>query len=326
MGKTPEEGSLENRAERVVNTRIIINSSIRRSKSKRIESALRSQLAGTSVETVRTAYAGHATQIARRSAEDGTDTVIVVGGDGTINEVVSGIWGSNIVLGIIPAGTANDIACHYRIPKNVEHACRIIAARNTRRVDAISVNSWHYLATGGVGIPCDAIRFAEAFRRCWLLGWSPVILMGSLLYVWGLMCALLRYSRWRHPLIVENGNQRWEVDAFSLTVGLFPTLGKHYKILPGAAGHDGRMGICLIENCQNPLRLLRSVFSTLSGRHIGMANVQTFRTTCLSVRSRRPISLFGDGEIRPRSTLFRMKHVPGVVNLIVPRREQGELI
>ena len=73
--------------------------------------------------------------IARRAVKDGYKTVIAMGGDGTIGAVIRGIAGSDITLGIIAAGTMNDIAASLSIPEDVEEACALIAKGKTRKLD-----------------------------------------------------------------------------------------------------------------------------------------------------------------------------------------------
>src|SRR5512143_1804586 len=65
--------------------------------------------------------------IARRAVEDGYPVVIAMGGDGTIGAVIEGIAGSDVKLGILPAGTANDIAASLGIPEDLKQACQLIA-------------------------------------------------------------------------------------------------------------------------------------------------------------------------------------------------------
>src|SRR5450759_2657026 len=73
--------------------------------------------------------------IARRAVKDGYKTVIARGGDGTVGAVIRGIAGSDITLGIIAAGTMNDIAASLGIPEDVEEACSLIAKGETRKLD-----------------------------------------------------------------------------------------------------------------------------------------------------------------------------------------------
>ncbi len=82
---------------------------------------------------------GHARELAARAAGEGAETVIVIGGDGTINEVLNGLLGSGCDriprLGIIPAGSSNDLSKCVGIPQKVQRACETIINGRTRRID-----------------------------------------------------------------------------------------------------------------------------------------------------------------------------------------------
>ena len=79
--------------------------------------------------------------IAREAVKDGYDVVIAMGGDGTLGAVISGIAGSKVKLGIIAAGTENDIARSLGIPEDLKEACALIASGHTRKLDLGQVST-----------------------------------------------------------------------------------------------------------------------------------------------------------------------------------------
>jgi diacylglycerol kinase (ATP) len=82
-----------------------------------------------------------ATPIARRAIKKGYKVVIAMGGDGTIEAVMRGLIGSNVRLGIVPAGTQNNIAMSLGISKDLEEACALIASDHTRKLDVGQVKT-----------------------------------------------------------------------------------------------------------------------------------------------------------------------------------------
>ena len=82
-----------------------------------------------------------AISIARQAVKDGYDVVIAMGGDGTLGAVIRGIAGSKVRLGIIPAGTENDIAKSLGIPEDLKEACALIASGHTRKLDLGQVST-----------------------------------------------------------------------------------------------------------------------------------------------------------------------------------------
>src|SRR5215216_7350034 len=82
-----------------------------------------------------------AVPIAKKAVKNGYSTVIAMGGDGTISAVVRGIAGSKVHLGIISAGTENDIATSLGIPTDIKDACTLIASDHTRDLDIAQIST-----------------------------------------------------------------------------------------------------------------------------------------------------------------------------------------
>src|SRR6185437_15177298 len=95
---------------------------------------------GHFVEPLITFESGEAAAMAAEAARRGVDVVAAAGGDGTVNEVVNGLDGYDVPLGIIPLGTANDFARQVGIPADADHAMDVILQRKPRRVDTCALN------------------------------------------------------------------------------------------------------------------------------------------------------------------------------------------
>jgi YegS/Rv2252/BmrU family lipid kinase len=297
--------------------RFVINSQGRQDRGH-LETVITRVLRGVDFDVRLTEYHGHATDIARESERDGVNSIVAVGGDGTINEILNGIIGTQIALGVIPTGTANDLASYCQIPKDIKRACEIVRDRRIRRADTIRVNDWHYLTVGGIGIPCDAIAAARRINDGLPIGNRLIAALGSKSYVLGLSQAMLNPGRWRHPVSIRFNNTALHTDAFSLTAGNQPELGGHFRLSPEATNNDGLMAICLIENCRSRTQLLKSVLRTFSGSHTHAQNVRTFTARSVTIESPQPIPFFGDGEIIQNDSHFHLKVLPRAVRLIVP--------
>ena len=97
--------------------------------------------AGLKVDVALAKPKKEAIPIARKAVKDGYDVVIAMGGDGTIGAVIRGIAGSKVNLGIIAAGTENDIARSLGIPEDLKEACALIASGHTRKLDLGKVST-----------------------------------------------------------------------------------------------------------------------------------------------------------------------------------------
>ena len=114
---------------------------------------------------VATEYAGHATQLAQQFAMEDYYAVVAVGGDGTVNEVASGLIGTNTALGIIPNGSGNGFARHLDISTRMNRAIEMLNSSEVINVDYGLVNDIPFFSTFGVGF--DAVvahDFADSSR------------------------------------------------------------------------------------------------------------------------------------------------------------------
>ena len=110
---------------------------------------------GNKVNLKTTSRRGEATEFAQQSVRNSDDLVVVVGGDGTINEVASGLVGSEVAMGIIPLGSGNGLARTLRIPQNIERACKLISGGDRVKIDTGKANGRFFVLVAGVGF--DAV-------------------------------------------------------------------------------------------------------------------------------------------------------------------------
>lgn len=143
---------------------LIINPISGTGNKRGLDALVASRLAdnGLTVETAWTTAHGDATRLARRAAEEGFDSVIAAGGDGTINEAASALCGSRVKLGIIPCGSGNGLARHLDIPVDIRASLEIIGRDCPVACDYGSVNGQSFFCTFGVGF--DA-AVSDAFAR-----------------------------------------------------------------------------------------------------------------------------------------------------------------
>ena len=113
------------------------------------------------VTLARTSRPAEARLLAAAAYEQGYTTVVAAGGDGTINEVVNGIAGRPVTLGVLPVGTMNVFAAELGLPDRLSEAWAVIEAGHTREIDLGIVNGQHFVQLAGVGfgpVPLAAKR------------------------------------------------------------------------------------------------------------------------------------------------------------------------
>ena len=102
----------------------------------------------------------------RNAVNQGSDAVIAVGGDGTVNEIARGLVGTDIPLGIIPAGSGNGLSRHLKIPMNPKKALQILNEFRTVKIDTATLNESLFVSVAGVGFDAAVARkFSKAGKR-----------------------------------------------------------------------------------------------------------------------------------------------------------------
>lgn len=280
---------------------------------------VREKFADSMVHIHRTAYPRFATEVARRAVLEGVDTIVAGGGDGTVNAVLNGIVGSRVPLGIVPTGTANDLASYHRIPDEVARACDIIRARRLHPVDLVCVNGWCYATTGGLGLPAEVARRANALKRRNGIPRLLAVRLGSYVYALTLL-RLLRWACGQSNLIeIRHSNGvTLKSDAVAFLVTNQPVVGAKFVIAPHASDADGRFDVCLIENPQNFLSLASVLMKFFLNKDTTSPWVRTWCAEQLTITAKQPLAFVGDGETIREDLHFEIQVLPRALNLIVP--------
>lgn len=301
---------------------VIINPESRNGKTRNLEEVIKSALSEVHPKIHQTSFPGHATKIARLAVEQKADLIIAAGGDGTINEVINVIAKKDIALGIIPLGTANDLASLYNLPSDVNEACKIIQNQNIKEIDLISVNGKYYATAGGLGFACDVVNFANIIKRLGSVGRALSKTLGSKLYIFAVIAVLITRVRYNKSLIINYGDNRVAINALSLMFNNQAFLGKNIKMSPGAVNDDGLFDICLINSYISRLKIIHLLAKILKGTHVFLPSVKIMKADSIAIKSEMPIPFFGDGEVFRQDTEFNIRLIPKALKLIVPQRKR----
>jgi diacylglycerol kinase (ATP) len=227
---------------------------------------------------------GDAARIARESSGE-FDAIVVIGGDGSINDVLPGMLFSSRPLGIIPAGSGNDFIKTLNIPTNLEHAVDIILQGETRLIDVGKINDRFF--ANGVGIGFDA----AVNRASYSINHSK---RGLLLYV----CAFARTVGKFDPVhlkITLNGHS-FVQDTFMLSVGNGTTVGGGFKLTPHAKIDDALLDVTIVRSLSLPV-LFWHLPKIFLGTIEKVKYASLHRTDRLVVETDVPVPVHLDGEI-----------------------------
>ncbi len=238
--------------------------------------------------------------------QEQVDFVIVGGGDGTLNAAVDGLVETGLPLGILPLGTANDLARTLGIPPSVTEACQIIASGHQQKIDLGWVNGKHFFNVASFGLSVNITRkLTKQTKKRW----------GVLAYVRAAIQATLT-ARPFHALIEIDG-QRERVKTLQIAVGNGKYYGGGMSIAHDATIDDQRLDLYSLEIkhwWQIPL-----VWLTLrTGRHRQELGVRAVYGSDFEVYTSKPYPINTDGEITTW-TPAHFRVIPQALTVLVPQ-------
>ncbi len=260
---------------------------------------------------------GHAIELAKIAAKNGYNTVISVGGDGTVNEVVNGLYASGNIkataLGIVSTGTGSDYIRTVGIPRRYEGACRCFVRPKTRTVDLGVIEYTNnssqverlFVNFAGFGFDAEIVR--RTTRQFKALGSLPSYLMG-------LLTTLVSYRNKDISMKLDGELLERRVCAVIMNNGRYG--GGGMFTAPGADLADGWLDVLIIGDMSKP-DLLRSLPRIYKGTHLTHPKVAMKRVREIEVSSRRHrIELQADGELLGEAPA-RFRVLPSALNVIV---------
>lgn len=185
-------------------------------------------------EIVHTEYPKHGTMLAREAVEKQAYAVAAVGGDGSVNDVAAGLWGTNTALAIMPKGSGNGMARSLGIPRNMDHAIGVINKGNSQTIDVGFANGVPFISNGGVGF--DVLisdEFAKSKRR------------GFAIYSWLVTKHLWLYRE--NDWHINIDGKEFTEKAFLINVANGRQFGYNFQIAPHAEWTDGLFDITVIR-------------------------------------------------------------------------------
>lgn len=265
-----------------------------------------------------TCYKRHAAKIAADAVHKGYDTLIICGGDGTIHEVINSVIGHNIRLGIIPTGTANDFAGHYKIPHNIKACCNIIKQNLTSNVSLIKCNGKYIMSSVGIGLPSKTITYTDQLRQTTFFNYFLPKSIRSRKYYIGLLPALGHFMTDNITAQIISNDSSYITYCKSLIVSNVATLGRSFQVNPDGYTYNDELKMYLIEKSKSPLNFLKAVHATQHGIQSQYEGVKYLSSKSFTIKTNFPVEVFGDGEIIGRSSEIHLEKRDSCLSLIVP--------
>ena len=230
------------------------------------------------------------------------DTVVAVGGDGTVKLVAEMIKETPMRLGIIPAGSANGLAKELGIPADPDVALDVIVNGLVKKVDAVKINekelSFHL---SDVGMNALLVKYFEESETRGLWGYGRSLLK------------MLWYKR-RMRVSITTDDNIYKRKAYMVVLANAEKYGTGAVINPDGNVSDGKFEVVVVRK----LHLLTIVKAVLARKRFDPERIEVFRTKKVVLRFQQKAPFQIDGEFRGKVAFLEARILPGIVNVLLP--------
>lgn len=251
----------------------------------------------------------------RTDINSGVDTIVSVGGDGTVNTLIQELAGKDVSLLVVPGGTANDLASELGHKGGVDEVIRCIRERNTSPIDLVNINGRYMATNGGIGFGGDVARRINELRVRTPMFKKVMNITGKSIYSFFVAQEILTGSFETIDVEVESKELSGRFTTCALWVNNQPKIADTFAIAPGTRNNDGKFNLVLLThptrallvNCF--LKVLRGKFPKDDPHFISV------ETDAVKLKFATATPFFGDGEIFMDSEEFDIRVAPHALNV-----------
>ncbi len=242
-----------------------------------------------------TSYQGHAEEIAAKLEANHVQSLIVIGGDGTLHEVINGLKNKDIPISFIPGGSGNDFARGCSLPKRAEvilKNCLKNKVKNYWLGEYILPNTTSRQFINCIGFGFDAVvtkranQYKEVFNK---------LKLGTIVYTLALLKELVYFQPLTVTITTEKGTKTF-TRCFLMTVNNQPFFGGGMKIHPTALNNGEDISIMIIDSISK-WKVLMLFMTVFKGKHLGFKEVTTLKAKQIKIVSETLLPFQVDGEI-----------------------------
>lgn len=258
---------------------------------------------------------GHATELAKRAAENGYKLVVSVGGDGTVNEVVNGLYVAgnlgDVTLGVIGHGTGSDFTRNIGVPRNYQEACHCLMRPNRLLVD-IGIAEYNigerqvkrlFVISAALGLGPEVVKAVQTFKA-----WG-----GRASYVMATLVSFLSHRNNEVCLMVNGEPSKPRVVTIVVCNGRYT--GGGMLVAPHADLADGLLDVLVVGD-MSKLELLWTLPRVYKGTHVSRPKVTLKRAAAIDIDPGQPMPLQLDGELVGEAPA-RFYVLPAALNVVV---------
>jgi diacylglycerol kinase (ATP) len=297
-----------------VNLALLVNPTAGKGRAARVVADVteRMRADGANVAILVGHDAADAQMLARTAIDDGVDALVALGGDGMVHLALNVVAGTPTPLGIVPAGTGNDLAATLRLPcKDPVGAAAIVVDRlnggGPRPMDAVRVDNGGREGQNWFGCVLSAGFDSRVNDRANRMSWPR----GRMRYNLAIMAELGVFKP--VPFVLELDGERWETEAMLVAVGNAKSYGAGMLICPDAEVDDGQVDVTVLGPVSKPA-FLKAFPKVFKGTHRDHPAVTMRRAKVVSL-SAPDVTVYADGEYMGVLPVT-CETVPGAVNVL----------
>ncbi len=277
-----------------------------------------------SYTAVFTKYVGHATELACQicSENSGIKNIVILGGDGTFNEVINGIPDfSEVLFGYIPSGSSNDLARSLKIPKDpLKALANILKPCRFKYLDHGVINfpdnslaPRNFACSSGIGYDanvCNEVQASPLKKRLNRFG------AGKFVYIAIAIKQLLTIKPTNATVIIDGAKKDTYQNVLLVSSMIHKYEGGGLLIAPGADPCDGKLTVCLVHGLSRAKAFLL-LPTLLSGKHIHFKGVESFHCHKVEIITDHKAAVHTDGEIPSVCNHIKVHCVPEQIRIIL---------
>ncbi len=285
---------------------LLVNPTSGKGRAARVAGPVAARLRGAGVDVAELigTDAADAEERARKAVADGVDALVALGGDGIVHTAIQAVAGTEVPLGIVGAGTGNDLARELQIPNDPLAAADVVVSATTKRIDAVRSDSGRWFG-GVLGSGFDSMVNERANRMSWPKGKSRYNLA---------ILAELRVFK-PLPFRLTLDGEVWETDAMLVAVGNGTCYGAGMRVCPDARLDDGMLDVTVLGPVSKAT-FIRTFPNVYKGTHVQRPEVTVRRAREVRLESPGVIA-YADGE-RFAPLPLTLTCVPGALTVLAP--------
>lgn len=252
--------------------------------------------------------------IAKKAVKKGYASVIAMGGDGTIGAAIRGMTGSDTSLGILPAGTENDIARSLGIPEDLEEACALIASNHTRALDVGQISTkknkkFYFFMVTAVGLTATIYPDVKDVPH------------GDFSNIKDAVMTLLKFKPNPRVFLTLDNESKIEVETMLVTVANTPVIGVKNLLAPDAVMDDGLLDIAVYPGFTKA-ELLAYFAKTAHEGVTRDGKIQRYRARKIKIKTDPKLDIAAEGILLGRGKA-KIKLLPKALKVIAPEPGVG---